>query len=334
MKETPALANLDLEIETPGLVAAYKEIQEQNWQSITPERGFKLYDTFGLDKESIQKLSDCLNLNFNENTFDNEIELLKQRTKDNFAQTGRTNFVEQLLQQNVMKTDDSFKYEYINNSTSTNMVFKPVNVKILRMLTSEGFVSEIAPHLECILILDKTNLYSEAGGQQADCGTINFDDSSKFEIHNVQSCNGYIFHTGFFKTKNSAQSLKTGQEGTLEIDYERRVGNTLNHTATHLLNAVVKKMKGATCQKSSKVTENFLNLDLCVFGGKLTTQDLTAFEDRIQKLINKSVPVQIAFVNSQEFLALDNVTLIPGEIYPDNNIRLVEIRDHDEFKSL
>lgn len=128
------------------------------------------------------------------------------------------------------------------------------------------------------------------------------------------------------------------QIGSLEIDYGRRVGNTLNHTATHLLNATIKKIKGATCQKSSQITWKYFTFDLSIFdtnGAKLNVDELQQIEEHINTIIVRSIPIRKRIVNSQELLALDGLTLIPGEIYPDDGIRLIEINDtRNDFVSL
>lgn len=100
-----------------------------------------------------------------------------------------------------------------------------------------------------------------------------------------------------------------------------------NHTGVHLLNAVLKKLKSATCQKSSKVTDKYLNFDVAIFGDKLSDKDVIQIENNILDVIRKGEPVRISEINSQELLRYDVVTLIPGEIYPETGIRIVEVQN-------
>lgn len=306
----PKLSELDA-LEMPGLVAAYKELKDANITSTLPvEFGFKLYDTHGLDKEMIANLCRCLDLRFDKKTFEIEIERLKQRSKA----TASVKFP-----RNLPKTDDSSKYD---NPSSTP-------VRILRILLNDKCVETIEANTECCLVLNKTCLYHEAGGQTGDAGLIEFNPETTFRIYDVVNLGNTILHKGVLISTTVNATLKINAEGTLRRNKETRLGNTLNHTATHLLNAAIKKRKGATCQKSSKVTQTHLTLDLAVFHEKLTLDDVVSIENDINAIINKSLPVQIKIINSQELLALDGVTVIPGEIYPEDGIRLIEIREQD-----
>lgn len=48
-----------------------------------------------------------------------------------------------------------------------------------------------------------------------------------------------------------------------------------------------------------------------------------------RSLVKKSLPVTNTFVNSNELLNINNLTIIPGEIYPDHNIRLIKVTDNE-----
>jgi alanyl-tRNA synthetase len=49
------------------------------------------------------------------------------------------------------------------------------------------------------LLLDKTNFYAEAGGQEYDTGLISIDGEAEFEVTDVQAFNGYVLHIGTLK---------------------------------------------------------------------------------------------------------------------------------------
>lgn len=62
------------------------------------------------------------------------------------------------------------------------------------------------------------------------------------------------------------KKICAGTEVTLRLDEERRISNMRNHTATHLINAILHRILTVTCQKSSKVTNEYLKLDFGVYG--------------------------------------------------------------------
>lgn len=99
-----------------------------------------------------------------------------------------------------------------------------------------------------------------------------------------------------------------------------------NHTAVHLLNSAVKKQKGVTCQVSSKVGEEGLKLDVSTFKGKLDIQDVQQVENQIRSIINEAIDVTTMTVTVMELYKMEDVTFLPGEVYPEDGIRVVEIK--------
>ncbi|XP_017775336.1 PREDICTED: alanine--tRNA ligase, mitochondrial isoform X2 [Nicrophorus vespilloides] len=317
-KDYPALANLDV-IEMPGLVHAFKEITNSNLTEITPEFGCKLFDTYGLDEPCIKKLSVGLELEFDEVRFRNEFDAVKRRSKLTSVTDG--NLID--FKQMGKSTDDRYKYMY--GKVDGKYVFDEVRAEVLNILDENEFVSCIEPNKPCTLILDKTNMYYESGGQVSDVGCIEFG-AGKFEVVDVGNINNYVLHKGVYK---SNFQLNVHEQGVVKFNEEARFSNMRNHTATHLLNACLKQMKGATCQKSSKVCAGYLNLDVGIFGEKLSSKDIAFIEDRIKKIIKDRVDVKIDEIDAQSLLNLDQVTLVPGEVYPEKGIRLIEITSND-----
>lgn len=148
----------------------------------------------------------------------------------------------------------------------------------------------------------------------------------------MENVNGFIFHKGFFNSEK--ESLKSQSSGRLRVDCEFRLNCMRNHTATHLLNACLKKMKSVTCQKSSKVTDKNLSFDVALFGEKLNSQEICLIEKEIQKVIEINKEVHINEVDSQKLLNFDWITLIPGEIYPETGIRIVEVNANNMISRL
>lgn len=102
-----------------------------------------------------------------------------------------------------------------------------------------------------------------------------------------------------------------------------------NHTAVHLLNSALKKQKGVTCQVSSKVGEEGLKFDVSTFSGKLDMEDVQQIENQVRSIVNEGVDVTTATVNIMELYKMEDVAFLPGEVYPENGIRVVEIKKND-----
>ncbi|CAH1117075.1 unnamed protein product [Phaedon cochleariae] len=324
-KENPKLLEVDV-IETPSFIAAYKQISSAPPAEITSKLAFKLYDTFGIDEEGIAKISSALDLKFNPQELTDELEKAKLRTRESII-CSNNNMYFDLVNEGIPKTKDNYKYSYSQNEGK--YLFEGIETKVLKIFKGKESVDQIKQDHYCTLVLDKTNFYSEAGGQVGDKGIIIFGPDS-FEVTSVENLNGYILHKGFFKSSGNTLSKNTA--GKIYLDDEFRLSCMRNHTSTHLLNAALKRIKGATCQKSSKVTDKYLNFDVAIFGDKLSIEETDAIEKMILDIVKKEKPVNISEVNSQQLLEFDDLTLIPGEIYPDNGIRIVEVKV-DEFLS-
>ncbi|XP_045470743.1 alanine--tRNA ligase, mitochondrial [Harmonia axyridis] len=328
VKGNEKLKHLDV-LEAPSLIPAYKDLMKLKPKEINGEIAFKLYDTFGLDPSVIEKLAMSINLPFDKKQLMIELEIAKKKSKQK-SEIRMNDLLHQFALESIPKTCDNSKYNY-RKLENNNYEFEPLKVKVLRIIHHNEVVRKIGSDTFCSLLLDKTNLYSEAGGQASDKGIIQFDKAI-FDVTETEKLNSYILHKGFLKCK-STYNLCVDSVGTLLVDKENRISIMKNHTATHLLNSVLKQLKGATCQKSSKVTENFFNLDIAIFGPKLTITDIEEIEYKINSIISKKLDVETMIIDSQKLLEYDDIITVPGEIYPEENLRLVEIKEKDRVIS-
>lgn len=150
-------------METPSFVAAYKDVAALGVREIDSKIAFRLYDTFGIDEDSISKLAKALEIKFNLEKLLVELENARYRSKKASTQKD-DNLYLQLVNEKLPVTDDSFKYFYLKDGND-QYVFKDVDIKLLKIYANEESVETVPSGHYCTLLLDKTNLYSEAGGQ-------------------------------------------------------------------------------------------------------------------------------------------------------------------------
>ncbi len=101
---------------------------------------------------------------------------------------------------------------------------------------------ELMPGVEAIVVLDKTPFYAEMGGQVADHGIISADGVT-FQVTDVQKNKGGKYHA---HRQAHQGSLKVGDTVTASIDVDRRKAIMRAHSATHLLDAVLRTRCWAT----------------------------------------------------------------------------------------
>ena len=138
-----------------------------------------------------------------------------------------------------------------------------------------------------ILVLDQTPFYAESGGQVGDQGILKcvgfearVEDTQKkdqYHLHIVQILKG---------------SVREGSELEAEVDSGRRDAAMRNHTATHLLHAVLREVLGSHVrQLGSLVHPDRLRFDYSS-SRPLSREELTTIENRVNEEILKNAPVQ------------------------------------------
>lgn len=65
-----------------------------------------------------------------------------------------------------------------------------------------------------------------------------------------------------------------------------------HQTATHLLNAALKKILPAVGQRGSSVFKDGLTFECSIFGKKLSLQEVTDIENYVNETIKANIPVK------------------------------------------
>lgn len=314
----------------PGLIRGFKEIDNLKTDAITPQLGHKLYDTHGLDEETISTLSEAMGLKFDVQGFRNEMKRVKMRSKEMNKTDDIFSGEFARIKNEIKATEDGFKYNY--KRVNGDYAFDDLEVEVVALLKDERMVNSVEPNVNCSLILDRTNFYCDAGGQERDSGTIKLKNG-EFVVKELKNVQNYILHSGVFQSNEAKSLLRIGDRGTAKIDKNRRIDLMRNHTAVHLLNAALKTLNCATCQKSSHVASEFLSFDVGIFGNKLSVDDTVKIENLVNRIIKEAVEVKTTEVDSELLYSCDDVTLIPGEVYPESKVRLIEIVGKSGFVS-
>lgn len=313
-------------ISFPGFIQAYKELNKQKLSPNTCMPGeimFKLYDTYGLPMEIIEKLAGANNLQLDNNAFNEHMEITRKRTKNIITSNDDAKDAIKVKLSVIPPTDDSHKYLYKFNTKTLEYDIPMINdAKILHIENANDNNNSFA------IILNKTCFYNESGGQESDLGQMFTSDGAIiFNVNNVTKQNDMTIHYGQFVDAHRKFSI--GDIINLRIDNKRRTGNILNHTGTHLLNASVKNITNSvTYQKSSLVTHQQLKLELGILSdtsAKLDLKHIELIEQQLRKICKENCSITVQTVDGYGLYAANDITLIPGEIYPDKNLRIITI---------
>ncbi|XP_054273275.1 alanine--tRNA ligase, mitochondrial [Macrosteles quadrilineatus] len=318
------------DVDAPGMLAAYNELSAIKDTEVLGDLSYRLFDTHGLHPELIEELCQALGLQFSENDFNAKLAEAKEKTLT-LANKRDSEFLTKQcldeLKRNFAVTDDSAKYNYDRTkSDGVTYVFPEVEATVQAVLR-EGKVVEgerVTEGERVAVVLDRTCLYHEAGGQQSDTGVIT-GEGWILECDSVLNCEGYLLHLGCIRNNVSTANLVPGSKVRVSVTETRRVANMCNHTATHCLNAMLRQMYVAPNQKGSSVTERQLTLSFSTYGQQVTSSDMLEVDRRVQAVVSAGLPVSRTSVSSSQLMSLDDVTLLPGETYPSQDIHLIQI---------
>jgi alanyl-tRNA synthetase len=278
------------------------------------QKGFRLYDTYGLPLDFIEEAVRDRGIQFDRPGFD--------RAKEEQQARGRAAW------KGVHKDAANPVYAKLAQTHKTEPEFyfgtKTRDARIGAIVTKQGAVSEIKAGTEAEVVLDRTSIYSESGGQVADTGWF-YDNSGALEVAEVSGAyypvSGLIAHRILAK-----ENLRVGDHVATIADPERRVRDMRNHTATHLLNAALRNVLGTHVkQAGSLVAPDHLRFDFSHFA-QVDPSELSEIEQQVNEEIRKNLEMRTDIMNIDDALASGALAFF-GDKYPEANVRVVTIPD-------
>ena len=268
---------------------------------------FCLYDTYGVPAELTKSWLDKHNIKISQDAFNRELELQKSRSKLQSTMKGEV-FGIMGLGVNIKETKFLGYQDYT------------VKAKIIQIIKDNLEAKKINKGDEAKIILDKTAFYPESGGQVTDKGEL-IKGKNIFEVLDTQKTDKVIIHVG--KVKEG--SFKKTDTVLSKINIERRLAIARDHTATHLLQAALRKVLGQHVQQQgSLVAEDRLRFDFTHF------KDIDRLQlDRIEEVVNNYIINSYSLTVKQTPLSIakrQGALAFFGEKY-ENKVRVISIAD-------
>lgn len=288
--------------------------KEKVQDNLGSKLAYKLYESHGMQIGDIVKLANIRNIQFNQDEFDDYFSVKKEESKLGTSQA--INMRSIITDSSCIPvTDDQAKYSY-QRLDQCNYNFPDIQAKVVKIVADGRFEDCLRQGDSGIIFLDKTNFYSEAGGQIGDIGTIKTDTGS-FTVTNTQpvpASQNIVAHIGTV----DAGYVTVDEQVTVSIDAQHRLRCMQNHTATHVLNYVLNSLLPVTAQKSSLVTDKYLRFDFLVYNIETDKEFLRKVEDEVLAVITSSTPVYSTVVKNTTLSSVDNLVTVPGEVYPED----------------
>ncbi len=199
---------------------------------------------------------------------------------------------------------------------------KSVESKVLAIVADGEFREEIPAGTDAIVVLDRTVLYAEMGGQIGDHGKLTADGLC-FVVNDVQKNKGGKFmHYG----KLESGDLKLGDTVTASYCEDRRAAIARAHSATHLLQQALRDVLGDHVHQAGSLVEpDFLRFDFTHFSA-VTPEQLRQVEDAVNEAILNGYEISVREMPLADARAA-GATALFGEKYGDV-VRVVSMGDY------
>ncbi len=271
---------------------------------------FKLYDTYGFPVDLTIEMCGDEGMTVNEDEFKKLMEEQRVRARKAREALGDLGWAGQEFGKDIPET------EFVGYDKTE------CTAKVVAIVADGELREEIPAGTEAIIVLDRTVLYAEMGGQVADYGCMKADGVF-FEVDNVQKNKGGKFmHYG----KLTCGDIKLGDELTVCVDEERRKAISRAHSATHLLQSALRMVLGDHVHQAGSLVEpDHLRFDFTHFSA-LTAEEISEVNTIMADMILDGAEITTHVMPYDEAKKLGAMALF-GEKYGDT-VRVVEMGDY------
>lgn len=274
-----------------GLVLLNRIVEESNSDTISGEKAFELYDTFGFPIDLTALILREKGLMLDEKGFQTEMQKQKDRSRA----------------ASEMSTDD---WTLLDDDAIEEFVGYDMLEANVRLTRYRKVVSKKDGELYQ-LVFNLTPFYPEGGGQVGDKGYLEDIHGDVVYILDTKKENNVIIHF----TKNLPKHIDETFKAV--VDAKQRYRTECNHTATHLLHQGLREILGTHVeQKGSAVHSKYLRFDFSHFS-KMTEDELKDVENFVNARIEGKLAIQEQRNIPKEQAIADGAMSLFGEKYGD-----------------
>ena len=289
-----------------GMQILEEALAELNGEEIPGDLVFKLYDTYGFPTDLTNDIARERGLSLDMAGYDKAMAAQRSR-----SQEGGSFKVDYSA---VLTLDGSTEFTGYDSVTGEGAV-----TAILR----EGEqVTSLAANDTGVVVLDRTPFYGESGGQVGDCGYLSAQ-GVRLEVIDTTKASGHHLH----HVKVLEGSVKVGDSLQASVEADVRQRTRLNHSATHLLHAALRKTLGDhVAQKGSLVDSQRLRFDFS-HPQAVSSRELKDIENLVNAQIRANTEVSTRVMSMDDAVAAGAMALF-GEKYGDE-VRVLAMGQED-----
>lgn len=291
---------------TQGLKLFEQAAQELKNKILPGETVFKLYDTYGFPADLTADMARERGLEIDYPGFEEAMQQQRKRSRD--ASQFTTEYA-------VAKTDHPptkfTGHDHLSQEPQAE------NAKILAIYRDGKFVDALKAGERASVVLDCTPFYAESGGQVGDQGLLTQEPGVYFKVLDTIKQGHTHLHLGRLEKGD----LHVGTTVHASVDVKRRAATVLNHTATHLLHMILKKVLGDhAIQKGSLVEPERLRFDFS-HNTPVTDEELRLIEQLVNAEVRANHTALVNISTPEEAIANGAIALF-GEKY-GSKVRVV-----------
>ena len=263
---------------------------------------FKLYDTYGFPVDLTNDVARERGLTIDQAGFDAEMEAQRERAR----------------------AASKFKVDLRGGATiESRTVFQGYEGTdgeghVVALLKNGEQVQSLSAGEEGEVVLDRTPFYADSGGQVGDAGEL-AGRGVRFVVEDTKKRGTAHTHIG----KLIEGKLAVGDALGAHVDAQRRRATELNHSATHLLHAALRKVLGThVTQKGSLVAPDRLRFDFSHMQ-PVTSDELKQVEHLVNAEIRRNEAAETKEMGYEDAVAAGAMALF-GEKY-EKDVRVLRI---------
>ena len=277
--------------------------QLEDGAQLSGEVAFLLHDTYGFPIDLTREIAANAGHVVDMNAFDAAMTEQRERARASANRDAWGN-AQSIWVALSDRLDETVFDGYDNNELS--------GVRVVALVQDGQEVESASAGSEVEVVLDRTPFYAEMGGQVGDTGKLTAPGLYVHVTDTKHRDGGLESHVGVVEEG----TISVGDSVTATIDAGRRELIRRNHTATHLLDAALKKVLGDHVnQAGSLVAPDRMRFDFTHFEA-LTKDELDRIEGMVNAEIFAAKPVVTQIMNIEDAKAAGAVALF-GEKYGD-----------------
>jgi alanyl-tRNA synthetase len=298
----------------PKVDLSQKRSELSRKMTYSGELAFKLFDTYGLPRDFVDDVCRDAGIPVSWDEFDRAMQ--DQRTKARASWKGTHKEAANPAYAKIAetyKTEPGFYY-----GTHAK------DCRIEAIISKAGAVNELKAGESGEVVLDRTAIYAESGGQIFDTGAL-YNDSETQLLAEVSGA--YYPVAGLVAHRVTAkEELRVGDRVAVVADADRRARVMRNHTGTHLVHAALRNILGAHVKQAGSLNApDRLRFDFSHFA-PVDEEELRDIEQQVNEEIRLNTEIETNVTTLDDALASGALAFF-GDKYPEHNVRVVTIPD-------